>query len=318
MWRDFCNGTEKKQQIYGQGTFMHALTIDVEDWPQSTLDFSLPITERAVHNTRSLLSILRRYEVRATFFVLGLLAERFPQLVAEIAADGHEIGSHGFSHKPVFAIGPVAFADELARSVGLLEEICGQRVMGYRAPDFSITQESLWALDIIADQGLRYDSSIFPVRTSRYGIPGMTRHAHRLPNGLIELPLSTVRWGRRNWPVAGGGYMRLCPYWLTCWAVKRIQGEGTPAVVYVHPYELDPTELDEIEWPVPTRMRLTQSLNRRFMQARLERLLNDFEFGPVTEVLKLTPTLVTTTRASNMTCGPLTLCSAQGRNRRGK
>jgi polysaccharide deacetylase family protein (PEP-CTERM system associated) len=155
-----------------KNSHLHALTIDVEDWPQSTLDFSLPITERAARNTRLLLDILRQHDVRATFFVLGLFAERLPDVVAEIAADGHEIGSHGYSHKPVFGIGPAAFADELSRSVALLEEISGQRVVGYRAPDFSITNESLWALDIIADQGLCYDSSIFPYRNSRYGISG--------------------------------------------------------------------------------------------------------------------------------------------------
>jgi polysaccharide deacetylase family protein (PEP-CTERM system associated) len=266
-------------------TPLHALTIDVEDWPQSSLDFSLPITERAVHNTRRLLEIFRQRRVRATFFVLGLVAERFPELVAEIAADGHEIGSHGFSHKPVFGIGPDAFADELARSVRLLEEISGQRVLGYRAPDFSITADSLWALDIIAEQGLHYDSSIFPVRTSRYGLSGAQRFVHRLENGLIELPLSTLSWVGRLWPVAGGGYLRLYPYRVTRWAVQRIQNAGMPAVVYLHPYELDPTELDEIEWPVPARLRLTQGLNRRRIRARLEQLLQEFRFGPVSEVL---------------------------------
>jgi polysaccharide deacetylase family protein (PEP-CTERM system associated) len=272
---------------------MHALTIDVEDWPQSTLDFSLPITERAVHNTRLLLDILRQHRVRATSFVLGLLAERFPEVVAAIAADGHEIGTHGYSHKPVFGIGPAAFADELTRSVSLLEEISGQRVVGYRAPDFSITTDSLWALDIIADQGLRYDSSIFPVRTARYGISGAPRFAYRLANGLIELPLSTVRWGGRTWPAAGGGYLRLYPYFVTRWAIRRIHVEGAPAVVYLHPYELDPTELDEIEWPVPARLRLTQGLNRRHTRAKLERLLQDFRFGPVTEVLGLAQPVAT-------------------------
>jgi polysaccharide deacetylase family protein (PEP-CTERM system associated) len=264
---------------------LHALTIDVEDWPQSTLDFSLPITERAARNTRLLLEILRQHKVRATFFVLGLFAERLPDVVAEIAADGHEIGSHGYSHRPVYGIGPAAFADELSRSVALLEEICGQRIAGYRAPDFSITKESLWALNIIADQGLRYDSSIFPYRNSRYGISGAPRYAYRLPNGLVELPLSTIQWAGRTWPVAGGGYLRLYPYFVTRWAMRRIEAEGAPAVVYLHPYELDPTELDEIEWPVPARLRLTQGLNRRRTCAKLERLLQEFRLGPVTDVL---------------------------------
>jgi polysaccharide deacetylase family protein (PEP-CTERM system associated) len=261
------------------------LTIDVEDWPQSTLDLSLPITERAVRNTHLLLDVLRERQVRATFFVLGLLAERFPEVVAEIAADGHEIGSHGYSHRPVSDIGPVAFADEVARSVSLLESISGQRIRGYRAPDFTITADARWALDVLADQGLRYDSSIFPVRTPRYGMPDAPRHVHQLDNGLIELPLSTVQWAGRRWPVAGGGYLRLYPYAVTRWAIRRIQAEGMPAVVYLHPYELDPTELDEIEWPVPARLRLTQGLNRQRTRAKLARLLRDFRFGPASEVL---------------------------------
>src|SRR5919108_3782087 len=143
---------------------LHALTVDVEDWPQSTLDWSLPITERAVRNTHRLLGVLREWNVKGTFFVLGLLAEKFPRLVQEIAAEGHEIASHGYSQKPVFAIGADAFEDELIRSVGLLEDITGERVRGYRAPDFSITERSLWALDILAAHGLEYDSSIFPMK----------------------------------------------------------------------------------------------------------------------------------------------------------
>jgi polysaccharide deacetylase family protein (PEP-CTERM system associated) len=279
---------------------LNAMTIDAEDWPQSTLDFSLPVTERAVRNTRGLLEIFRRNgnQVRATFFVLGLLAERFPQIVREIAADGHEVATHGYSHKPVYGLGPQAFADELARSVRLLEDLSGQRVLGFRAPDFSITADSLWALDILAEQGLLYDSSIFPVRTSRYGIGDALRSAYRLPNGLIELPLSTVRWGGRRWPAAGGGYLRLYPYTVTRWAIQSIQADGFPAVVYLHPYEIDPTELDEIEWPVPARLKLTQGLNRRYIRGRLERLLHDFTFGPACDVLQLNTTSIAVRSAS--------------------
>ncbi len=281
---------------------LNVMTIDAEDWPQSTLDFSLPITERAVRNTRGLLEIFRRSrsrdQVRATFFVLGLLAESFPQIVREIAADGHEVATHGYSHKPVFGLGPKAFADELSRSVKLLEDLSGQKVLGFRAPDFSITADSLWALDIIAEQGLLYDSSIFPVRTSRYGIGDASRSAYRLPNGLIELPLSTVRWGGRRWPAAGGGYLRLYPYPVTRWAIQSIQADGFPAVVYLHPYEIDPTELDEIEWPVPAKLRLTQGLNRRYIRGRLERLLHDFTFGPACDVLKLNETSIAVRSAS--------------------
>jgi polysaccharide deacetylase family protein (PEP-CTERM system associated) len=274
------NGRREAQRLAP----LHALTVDVEDWPQSTLDHSLPITVRAVRNTRRLLEILRRHRVRATFFVLGLLAEQFPGLVREIAADGHEIGSHGYSHQPVFGIGPAAFARELAMSVSLLETITDQKVLGFRAPDFSINAESPWALDIIAEQGLRYDSSIFPVRTRRYGIPGAPRHPHRLANGLLEVPLTTLELAGRTFPVAGGGYLRLYPYAVTHWAIRRMQAEGAPAVVYLHPYELDPTELQEIEWRVPARLRLTQGVGRRRTAAKLDRLLVDFRFGPVRDL----------------------------------
>ncbi len=263
----------------------HALTVDVEDWPQSTLDHSLPITERAVRNTHLLLDVLREAGVKGTFFVLGLLAEKFPRLVADIAAEGHEVGSHGWSHKAVFDIGPDAFEDELIRSVGLLEDISGERVRGYRAPDFSITERSLWALEILAAHGLEYDSSIFPMKLRRYGIASAPRRIHRLDNGLIEVPMSTVDWCSRRWPVAGGGYFRLYPYRVTRAAVRLLENEQQPAIVYLHPYELDAVELREIRFPVPVKTRLTQGLNRRFVRARLTRLMREFRFGPVCDVL---------------------------------
>ena len=149
---------------------VHAISVDVEDWPQSTLDQNLPITDRVVRNTHVLLELFREHKVTGTFFILGLVAERYPGLVSDIASEGHELGSHGYSHKAVFEIGPRAFEEELRRSVGLLEDITCRRVRGYRAPDFSITEKSLWALDLIAARGLEYDSSIFPVKMRRYGI----------------------------------------------------------------------------------------------------------------------------------------------------
>jgi polysaccharide deacetylase family protein (PEP-CTERM system associated) len=264
---------------------LHALTVDVEDWPQSTLDHTLPITERAVRNTHRLLDVLHEHDVRGTFFVLGLLAEKFPKLVSDIAAEGHEIASHGYSHKAVFDIGPQGFEDELIHSIHLLEDITGQRVQGYRAPDFSITERSLWALDILAKHDLLYDSSIFPVKLRRYGIASTPRHIHRLDNGLIEVPMSTVVVGGRRWPVAGGGYFRLYPYAVTRRAVQLLEAEGNPAVVYLHPYELDPTELNEVQWPMSVRTRLLQGLNRNYVRSRLNRLLAESRFAPLTTIL---------------------------------
>ena len=270
----------------GQPAITHALTIDVEDWPQSSLDHSLPITERAVRNTHRLLDLLGKHGVRGTFFILGLLAEKFPGLVAEIAAAGHEVASHGDSHKPVFQIGPAAFKEELVRSVGILEGITGERVRGFRAPDFSVTKESLWALEILAARGLDYDSSIFPMKLRRYGIADAPRQIHRLENGLIEVPMSTVICAGRRWPVAGGGYLRLYPYALTAAAIRRLENEQMPAIVYLHPYELDPSELREIDHAIPRKTRVTQGLNRRFVPGRLERLLREFRFGPIARLLQ--------------------------------
>lgn len=165
---------------------LNALTIDVEDWPQSTLDRSWPISERALHNARRMLALLSEGGVQATFFVQGMVAERFPDLVKEVAAAGHEVATHGHSHALIFRLGRQAFAAELRYSVEMLEDLSGQRVLGHRAPDFSITKDSLWALEEIAALGLRYDSSIFPIYNPRYGIPD----AQRFPdfwNGLMDL-----------------------------------------------------------------------------------------------------------------------------------
>lgn len=272
----------------------HFLTIDVEDWPQSTLNFDLPITQRAADNMRRLLEILRRHNVRATMFVQGMFAEAFPSLVAEMAAEGHEIATHGYSHRPVYAIGADAFADELKRSVAILEACTGHPVQGYRAPDFSVRSDTPWAFDILHAAGLRYDSSIFPVRTPRYGIPDAPRHAHVLPNGLLEIPLSTIEWGGRRWPVAGGGYFRLLPYAITRRAIRRLEAEGIPAVVYLHPYELDPDELSSIPHHVPWRLRLSQGLGRHSVAGKLDALLREFTFAPIAEHL---PTLQQRTEA---------------------
>jgi polysaccharide deacetylase family protein (PEP-CTERM system associated) len=286
---------------------LHALTVDVEDWPQSTLDHSLAITDRAVRNTHRLLELFAQHNVRGTFFVLGLLAERFHQLVAEIAAGGHEVATHGYSHRPVFQIGQKAFRSELVNSVKLLEDITGRRVEGYRAPDFSITEQSLWALDILAEEKLTYDSSVFPMRLPRYGVDGVPRGIHRLVNGLIEVPLSTVQWARRSWPVAGGGYFRLYPYSLTRLAIRSLEAERLPAVVYLHPYEIDPTELREIPCRVPLRLRITQSIGRRRVADRLARLFRDFRFGPISEVLNSVPAFPAGTMPPGQRNAPYTL-----------
>jgi polysaccharide deacetylase family protein (PEP-CTERM system associated) len=265
----------------------HLLSIDVEDWPQSTLDHALPISNRVVVNTHTLLDILAEAGVRATFFVLGKVAEAHPSLSREIAVAGHEVGTHGYSHESVEAMPVSRFKEELHRSVETLRQQTGKAVLGHRAADFSISGRSLHLLEYLAGQGLSYDSSVFPVRHPRYGVPGAWRVPHyvRCASGsmLIEFPLSTVRIASFILPAAGGGYFRLFPYWWTRNALRTLQRQGSPATCYIHPYELDIAEMAEIPYQVPARLRWSQSTNRRSVRSKLQRLFSEFRFIPMGE-----------------------------------
>jgi len=263
----------------------NALTVDVEDWAQSTLDLSRPITERAAVNTRRFLALLAEHQVRATFFVQGMVAERFPELVIEIAEADHELATHGYSHQSLCRLGRERFASELNRSIALIEDISGQRVVGHRAADFSITPETPWAMEVLRDRGLRYDSSVFPSYNPRYGTPGAPRHPYYVVDGLVEFPVATVPVGPMALPVAGGGYFRLFPYFVTRWGIRRINAARVPAVLYLHPYELDERELPELGREVPWRLRLTQGTNRSRTERKLRALLRDFVFGPLIDLL---------------------------------
>jgi polysaccharide deacetylase family protein (PEP-CTERM system associated) len=279
----------------------NALSIDVEDY------FQVHALEGVVHradwdsypsrveaNTRRVLRVLADSHVRATFFVLGWVAERFPHLVVEIAAAGHEVATHGYWHELIYRQTPQEFAADLSRSLQALrsalatggDTTAAVPVLGYRAPSFSIVRDSLWALDVLRDYGLCYDSSIFPlVAHDRYGIANANRFAHRLANGLWELPVSTVHLAGRNWPVAGGGYFRLYPYWLTCKGIRRINAEGHPAVVYLHPWEFDPHQPRISGVGAVSRFR--HYVNLAQTEARFRRLLQDFPFAPMAEVFHL-------------------------------
>jgi polysaccharide deacetylase family protein (PEP-CTERM system associated) len=255
------------------------VSIDVEDWPQSSWDRELPITPRAADNTRHVLDLLAREGVQATMFVLGKMAERFPDLVREIDAAGHEVASHGYGHVEIFKQSREQFAADLKRSKEFLEQALGKSVRGYRAPDFSIVRGSLWALEELAEQGFAYDSSIFPVERPRYGIPdwplGPTRV--QLPGGksILEFPIASFpAWGR-NWPVGGGGYHRLLPGAAGRWFAGRVMQER-PFVFYCHPYEFDPREFAEIELRVPLKVRLHQGLGRGQFESRFVRLIRKF------------------------------------------
>ena len=274
----------------------NAFSVDVEDWYQvsdfeSVVDFSAwdDYESRVVRNTERVLALLAEYDVKGTFFVLTWNAERHPTLVRRIADQGHEIASHGYRHRLIYEQTPAEFRDDVMRSKKILEDTTGVAVLGYRAPSFSLTQASLWALDILLECGFRYDSSIFPISDRLYGIP----NARRFPfviradgeRTLMEFPMSTARAINRNWPLGGGAYLRLLPSRYLSWGIRRVNREGEPALVYVHPWELDPGQ-PRIK-AAGKRGLSTHYINLNRTEAKLRRLLRDFSFAPARDVLGL-------------------------------
>ena len=272
----------------------NALTIDVEDYFQVAAlaeavrydDWS-SMEYRVEANTDRILALFERAGVKATFFTLGWVAERSPELVKRIAAQGHEVASHGYSHQLIYNQTPDVFKEETRRSKVILEDILGAPVTGYRAASYSITNQSRWALDILAEQGFTWDSSIFPVHHDRYGMPGTPRWPHRLTTDkgyeLAEFPLSTFKLPGYTLPIAGGGYFRLFPYWFSRYGLVAINREGRPFVFYLHPWEVDPGQprLD-VKWF--SRFRHYNNLD--VCEQRLARLLSDFRFTTMSQVLE--------------------------------
>ena len=255
------------------------ITADIEDWPQSTWDHSLPISSRAADNTRRLLDILARSGVRATLFVLAKFAQAFPDLVRQMDAAGHEVAAHTWAHEEVFRKTPQQFLENARRTKDLLEQLTGKPVLGYRAADFSIIRDTLWGLDVLAEAGYAYDSSIFPVERPRYGIPDWPQSPHRakLSSGrtIVEFPIASyTAWGR-NWPVGGGGYHRLLPGWASRALARRVM-RSAPFVFYCHPYEFDPREFAEIPHQIPWKVRFHQGLGRSRFEARFVAFLKAF------------------------------------------
>ena len=271
----------------------NALTVDVEDYFHVTA-FAGTISRndwdnyplRVVNSTRRLLELFDSCGVRATFFILGWVAERLPDLVREIAAQGHEVACHGYSHQLVYNQTPGEFRAETLRSKALLEDIIQAPVLGYRAASYSITGRSLWALDVLAEAGFSYDSSIFPVRHDRYGIPGSPEFPHELktPAGhaLVEFPLSTARVLGFRLPVAGGGYFRLYPYRLTKFGLSQINKMNRPFIFYLHPWEIDPGQ-PRVPASLLSRFRHYNNLDK--CESRLRRLMEDFSFDTARAVL---------------------------------
>ncbi len=282
------------------GVNLNALTLDVEDWRQLIRlrlagESSRPSPE-VVRETNALLEVLAAHRVHATFFVLANVVETYPELIRSIDRQGHEIASHGYSHERVYLQTPEQFRSEVRRSKLLLEDVIGRPIVGYRAAEFSITRQSWWALDILAEEGFTYDSSVFPVAGRRYGVSDAPLRPHQIRTSsgkaIWEFPLAAVKFWNRRWPTGGGGYFRLTPYALTRAALRRVNQEGRPAVIYLHPYEFSEDHL-EIALPKTSlqhlllRARYTwfHNLARNRLRERFKRLLLDFSFVPVRDLL---------------------------------
>ena len=256
-------------------------TVDVEDWAQSTLDTGMPISDRAGPNMEHVLDVLAAEDAKATCFILGKFAEKYPACVQRIAAEGHEVASHGYGHVDVFRLSPAEFREDIRRSKGQLEALTGMPVKGYRAPDFSIVKASLWALDILAEEGFAYDASINPAVLARFGVPDFPAQPVnlRLRDGrsLVELPVATLKLFGRRLPVAGGGYHRLLPFPFIRWVIEKTVLAGDAFVAYCHPYEFDPDEFAHLGYALPLKTRLHQGLGRRGFEGKFRQMLNEFE-----------------------------------------
>ena len=269
---------------------VNALTIDVEDYFQVSA-FAGHVARsdwdghpcRVERNVDCILELLSEAGAQATFFTLGWIAERYPDVVRRIRDAGHEIASHGYAHERASEQEPEAFLADIRLAKSILEDITGDEVRGYRAPSFSVSAVNTWAFDCIAEAGYRYSSSIYPIRHDHYGVPDAPRFAHEVREGLMEVPIATVRMMRRNWPAGGGGYFRLLPYAVSRWSIRRINGvDGRPAIFYFHPWELDPEQPRVNGASAKARFRHYVNLHR--VEARLRQLLGDFKWDRVDRV----------------------------------
>jgi polysaccharide deacetylase family protein (PEP-CTERM system associated) len=275
---------------------MNIITIDVEDWYNSSLDLfkDSPVKhgsrpdESVLKNTRKTLELLRDTGNRGTFFVLGTVAEHFPELVREILSGGHEIATHGYSHRLVYNMTPTEFEDDLKLSLDHLHKAGAADIIGYRAPYWSITRRSLWALNVLARLGFKYDSSIFPIRRGLYGVPDAVTFQHRILGDLWEFPPMTFRFLGTNWPIAGGGYLRLVPYRLIRYAINKSTSQ-TARVFYFHPYELDPEDVHLRHRSISPATLLywaQQITGRKRNPQKLKDLLSEFKFVTIRETLE--------------------------------
>ncbi len=270
------------------------MTVDVEDYYQvsafakniATSDWD-KMESRVVRNTERFLQVFEDFGIKATFFILGCVAKRYPELVRAISNEGHEIACHGYSHQLIYNQSPEIFREETLRAKNILEDITGSEIFGYRAASYSITEKSKWALEILSDAGFKYDSSIFPVHHDRYGMPDTPKKPYfiKISNrmSLVEFPLSTLKLFGYVLPVAGGGYFRLYPYWFTRYALNKINKRKESFVFYLHPWELDPDQ-PKIKTNLLSTFRHYNNLDK--CESRLKRLLTNFKFSTMENVLK--------------------------------
>jgi polysaccharide deacetylase family protein (PEP-CTERM system associated) len=270
----------------------NAMTVDVEDYFQvSAFERYVSRDEwdrrecRVERNVDRILELFERHGVKATFFTLGWIAERYPEMIRRLVDEGHELASHGWSHVRVTQQGPEDFRQDVVRTKSLLEDLSGKEIMGYRAASYSIGADNLWALDVLQDTGHSYSSSIYPIKHDLYGMPDAPRFAFRPVDGdFLEFPVTTVRVGGRNLPCGGGGWFRLVPYAGMRWAMRRVnRTDGESAIFYFHPWEIDPGQPRQQGLDSKTRFRHYLNLER--MERRLDRLLADFDWGRMDEVL---------------------------------
>ena len=267
----------------------NALSVDVEDWFQvgafertiGRADWD-GLTHRVERNTDAVLALFDEAGVKGTFFILGWVAERYPALIGRIAANGHEVASHGYDHARVFTFAPEDWRADLRKARAILEDVSGQAVTGYRAPSFSIDTRTPWAHPILAEEGYAYSSSVAPVAHDHYGWPDSPRFAWRPVAGsaLIELPITTAKFGGRTLAAGGGGFFRLLPYGFSRWAIRQVNRQaGQSAILYFHPWEIDPDQPRVADAPLKSRLR--HYTNLRAMAPKLRRLVRDFQWGRV-------------------------------------
>lgn len=268
----------------------NAMTIDVEDYFQVSA-FAPYIARgdwdsrecRVERNVDRILGLLAEQGTQATFFTLGWVAERYPQLVRRIVEGGHEIASHGYGHERASDLSPEAFRADVGRAKALLEDLSGREVLGYRAPSFSIGERNLWAFDVLRDCGYRYSSSVYPIRHDHYGMPDSPRFAYPVREGLLEVPVTTLRLRGRNLPSSGGGYFRLLPYALSRWLIEQVnRNDQQSAVFYFHPWEIDPGQPRIAGIDAKTRFRHYVNIGRT--EARIAQLLRDFAWGRMDQI----------------------------------